>query len=252
MASLLVRSLAHSLLSLAVVTLACSDDGLTGATGTGDGATTGRATTTATDTAAADPSNAGGDSESAEPPELTSSTGMLDEAGSTTGSGNEDSADTRGSTGRGTGGSSDGTGAPPATTTGGPGNVVYSAIAVPGGLDRIRINKADLDNDRCTWVILVAPPTADMYPGMTIPAGWSVESIAINDVAVSCDAGNPAMFGSESALDANGSITFGMLGGGGLYPCMVDIDALFDFQGILPGIPPMDDMLAVDIPVMGC
>ena len=60
------------------------------------------------------------------------------------------------------------------------------------------------------------------------------------------------MFGSEAALDANGTVTFGMLGGTGVYPCTVDIDATFDFQGVLPGIPPTDAMVAVDIPVTGC
>lgn len=144
------------------------------------------------------------------------------------------------------------TGEPMGTTTGDPGNVVYSAIPLPGGLDRIRIHKADLDADRCTWIMLVYPGFAGPYPGVTVPAEWSVESITINDVAAACASDNPGMFGGEAAIDASGTVTFGMPGAGGLYPCTVDIDASFDFQGLLPGIPPMDDMVATDIPVTGC
>lgn len=178
----------------------------------------------------------------------TTSTSSPEETSSTGGS--EGSSSESSETGPGEGSSS--TGPMVGTSTGDPGNVVYSAVALPGGLDRIRIHKADLDADRCTWVVLVAPPIAGPYPGMMVPAGWSVESISINDVAAACDADNPFMFGSEPALDANGTIGFGMLGGTGIYPCTVDIDAVFDFQGILPMIPPMDAMTAAAIPVTGC
>ena len=76
-------------------------------------------------------------------------------------------------------------------TTGVQGNVVYSAQALPGGLDRIRIFKRDLDADRCTWVVLVAPALPGMYP-VTTPPGWSVESISISDVGAACDSDSPA------------------------------------------------------------
>lgn len=231
-----------SLLSLAVVALACSDDGLAGADGAAASTTSGGSTTD-------DNANDGtGQASAAEPTSAegtiggpsADSSGTGEASTSTGGTSTTDPGDSTGATEESTG------------TTGGQGNVVYSAIAIPGGLDRIRINKANLDDDRCTWVVLVAPDIPSTYPGLTVPAGWSVESVSINDVAVACDSDNPAMFGFEAALDANGSIEFGMLGGGGLYPCMVDIDATFDFQGMLPGIPPTDAMLAIDIPVTGC
>ncbi len=137
-------------------------------------------------------------------------------------------------------------------STGDLGNGVYSAMAMPGALDRIRINKANLDDNRCTWIVLAAPPGPSFFPGITVPVGWSVESVFINDIAAACDSDNPVMFGSELAIDANGAVMFGMIGGTGIYPCTIDIDAVFDFQGILPGIPAMDAMVASDVPVMGC
>lgn len=260
MASLFSRVLGCSLVALGLATTACSDDGLAGASGSASSGST-RGSADPPDMAGDSTSDPDGDPTSStgsdfDPPgPNTSSTGMSE---GTSGSGSTGApVDTGTGTGTGSTGEPTGTGSTgeptgTGTSTGGQGNVVYSAIAIPGGLDRIRINKADLDNDRCTWVILVAPALPGSYPGLAVPAGWSVESVSINDVAVACNSDNPAMFGSEPALDANGTITFGMLGGGGIYPCMVDIDALFDFQGVLPMIPPMDDMLAVDIPVMGC
>ncbi len=134
-------------------------------------------------------------------------------------------------------------------TTGAQGNVVYSAQALPGGLDRIRIFKRDLDADRCTWVVLVAPALPGMYP-VTTPAGWSVESISISDVGAACDSASPAMFGSEPATSATGDVAFGMMGA--VYPCELDIDVTADFAGILPAIPPQDTLLAASIPVTGC
>ena len=134
-------------------------------------------------------------------------------------------------------------------TSGAQGNVVYSAVALPGGLDRIRIFKRDLDNDRCTWVVLVSPAIAGMYPVMT-PGNWSVESISISDVGMACDSDNPAMFGSEPATAAVGDVMFGMMGA--VYPCEVDIDVTADFAGILPGIPAQDTLTAAAVPVTGC
>ncbi|MEM9454181.1 MAG: hypothetical protein AAGF11_08370 [Myxococcota bacterium] len=258
MASPFPHILGRSLLAVGLLTTACSDDGLAGASGSASAGST-RGSTTAPDMAnesMGDPeqgpmTSSGPDS--GPPGADTSGTGMSDGTGGTgmsEGTGAPATGSDTGSTGTGTGSTGESTDT--GTSTGGQGNVVYSATAIPGGLDRIRINKADLDNDRCTWVVLVAPALPGSYPGLATPAGWSVESVFINDVAAACNSDNPAMFGSEPALDANGTITFGMLGGGGIYPCMVDIDALLDFQGVLPMIPPMDDMIAVDIPVMGC
>lgn len=138
------------------------------------------------------------------------------------------------------------------TTTGGRSNEVYSAIALPGGLDRIRIHKANLDDDTCTWVVLVAPAIPGMYPALVVTEGWAVESVAINDAAKSCDTDTPAMFGAEAALDATGTVEFGALGGTGIYPCAIDIEAMLDFQGLLPSIPTTDIMSATKIPVTGC
>jgi hypothetical protein len=241
MASIVVRVCSCSLLSLALLTAACGDDG---SPGDGTEASTSAASTSSSTTASTpDPST--GTASTGTPEPTSSSSSSTEGADTSTGS-------TEGSTGTSTDTSTGSTEGSTGTSTGGQGNVVYSAVAVPGGLDRIRINKANLDDDRCTWVILVAPSIPGMYPGMTIPAGWSVESISINDVAAACGSDNPAMFGSEPATDANGTIGFGMLGGTGIYPCTVDIDATFDFAGILPGIPPTDDMIATDVPVTGC
>nr|MCH9686499.1 hypothetical protein [Deltaproteobacteria bacterium] len=74
----------------------------------------------------------------------------------------------------------------------------------------------------------------------------------ITDVAAACDSDNPSMFGGEGATGATGDVVFGMLGGTGVYPCTIDIDASLSFQGIAPGIPTDDVMVAAGVPVIGC
>ena len=134
-------------------------------------------------------------------------------------------------------------------STGAQGTALYTAIALPGGLDRIRIFKHDLEADRCTWLVLVAPSLPDQF-AVTTPDGWSVESISISDVGAACNADDPGMFGAEAASSASGEITFGMLGA--VYPCQIGIDVTADFAGMLPGIPGQDALLAADVPVAGC
>ena len=188
--------------------------------------------------------SSGGETTAADGTDTTGLGGTAGATGSTGAGGTTGFGESTGSTDGESTGSTDG-------TTGAAANIDYTAIAIPGGLDRVRINKTNLDEDRCTWMVLVSPAIPGQYPGVAVPAGWSVESISISDVAAACSSDNPAMFGSEPALDANGTVTYGALGGMGLYPCTVDVDLTADFQGLLPGVPPMDDMVATSIPVLG-
>jgi len=231
---------------VSLVVVACGDED---PSSDSDGSSTTSAASTGMTTVADDsPGTSGGSTggSSGETADGTGTTGGTTGATGTTGA-SESTGGSTGSTDGESSGSTDGT----TGTTGATANIDYTAIAIPGGLDRVRINKANLDEDRCTWVVLVSPPIPGQYPGVTLPAAWSVESISINDVADACSSGNPAMFGSEAALDADGTLTFGDLGEVGIYPCTVDVDLTMDFQGILPGIPPMDDMVATSIPVLG-
>ncbi len=116
-------------------------------------------------------------------------------------------------------------------------NVLYTAVAIPGGLDRLQIRKADMDQNRCLWVTLVWPGEGGggAFPGVTTPAEWGVDNIGGNDDAAACAADVPSMFGGEAADDASGTVTFGRLGGAGHYPCTVDIDVDLQFPGLLVG-----------------
>lgn len=133
-------------------------------------------------------------------------------------------------------------------TTGTPDDADYRAVAIVGGLDRIRIFKHDLVADHCTWITLVAPSLPSRFD-VTTPEGWSVESIAISDMGDACDSDTPDMFGAETATSAMGAIEFG--NPGVVYPCLVSPDVEAAFAGVLPGIPPTDDVVASDIPVEG-
>jgi hypothetical protein len=134
-------------------------------------------------------------------------------------------------------------------STGAAGDVLYRAEALPGGLDRIRVFKEDLDADRCTWMVLVMPGGVSPYAVMA-PAGWAVESISASDAGAACNSDSPAMFGSEPAVAATGTVTFGLAGA--VYPCEIDVDVTADFAGVLPGIPPQDTLQSTSLPVSGC
>lgn len=135
------------------------------------------------------------------------------------------------------------------TSTGGEGNVEYSAVAIVGGLDRLRVFERDLDADRCTWITLVAPQVDGQYEIVT-PAGWAVENVMISDMGDACGADTPDMFGAESATAATGTVTFANMGA--VFPCLVTVDVEAMFAGMLPNIPPVDVLAATDIPVDGC
>jgi len=233
------------LLVLCFAVASCGDDTAGGSDGSATTSDTGPQDTGGT---VADSDSAGDTLDSTQGPTLADSGTTADDAtsGSTGSTGSEDTGDTSDSGDTDGSGDSDGS-----ESTGSPGNVVYTAIALPGGLDRIRIHKADLDNDRCTWAVLVSPAKFSRFP-ITTPAGWAIESASINDVAAACDADTPGMFGAEAATMGVGSVAFGPLGVSGIYPCTVDVDVDLTFAGVLPGIPPNDVMDATNIAVTGC
>lgn len=135
--------------------------------------------------------------------------------------------------------------------TGAGANVVYSAQALIGALDRILVFREDLDEDRCSWIILVSPDVGVPYD-VTTPKNWAVQSIEASDVGDACGSQSPGMFGSEAATAAEGTIELGAPGGAGVYPCDVSVDVTAMFAGALPDVPPSEVFDAVAIPVTGC
>lgn len=232
--------LAHAICGLLLVS-GCAEDEPSGDTSTsGDVGTT---SSTTGDSGTSHTSGASGP--------MTSTTGASSADGTESTSG---ASETGASTSTGSGSASDSTGTASdggdGPTTGGQG-AMYSARALFGGLDRVEIRKADHDNDRCMWLRIVRPAQAGQLPGVTTPMDWAVEQISINDVATSCDAENPGMFGAEQATGATGSVSFGGELGQADYPCEVDVDVEAQFAGMLPGIPPSDTMNATGIEVDG-
>jgi hypothetical protein len=105
------------------------------------------------------------------------------------------------------------------STTGDPDNSVYSAVALPGGLDRVLITRVDPDAPSCSEMVLVLPGF-DAY-SIDLPAMWAIEQIRVWD-QLECDPG--------VTIDALGEDGFGTLEFLGtdafdLYPCALAIDA---------------------------
>lgn len=219
----------------------CGDDVQPGDGGTTQGTMSGAASTGVAD----DSASAGGDTDGPGADATDGGDASTDSASD---------ASTTGATDTGAGsstGAADSSSSESESGTGAQGNVVYTAHALIGALDRIRVFKEDLDADRCTWIVLVSPAIGGTLD-VTTPEGWSVESIQASDVGAACGSRSPAMFGAESATSAEGSIELGAVGPSGVYPCEVTVDVTASFAGILPGVPPIDVLAAAGIPVDGC
>jgi hypothetical protein len=185
--------------------------------------------------------------------DVGTSVGDDDDAGTTAGDDDDagtTTADGGSSSDGGVDGSSDGSDGESGSTTGTTDDAEYRAVAIPGGLDRIRISKRHTSEDLCAWIVLVFPAGAPGAFDVATPEDWAVEGVAISDSARACDSDNPDMFGAEAATDASGAIEFGEPGV--VYPCLVTVDVEAAFAGMLPGVPPTDTFAATDIPVEGC
>ena len=181
----------------------------------------------------ASPSTSGSAEDTTSPTSGSTSAGGESSGDSTTSPDSTDSTST--ASDRGEGPDTDGDGA------------IYTARAIIGGLDRIEVRRQDPNADTCMWLRLVHPHVGGDY-SVTTPMSWSVEQIAINDVAISCTAENPSMFGAEGATGATGLVTFGMVGPSG-FPCEIDLDIEAEFNGFLPNIPPVASMAVSNLPV---
>lgn len=127
---------------------------------------------------------------------------------------------------------------------------IYRAVALIGGLNRVRIFKRNDADDLCTFVSLV-DPSFGAFGSIDVTQPWGVEYAGITDSAAACDSDNPLMFGSDEATDGDGAIDLADVGMGGV-PCTVDIDVSLDFDGAVLQVPDSDTMTATDLPVQGC
>jgi hypothetical protein len=242
-----------ALATLAVAIAGCGDDAVPGCDpdvpcGAGTGADSGTSTNSGTGMVTG---TRGSDDTAGVTSGVTSTSAADDSSSEGTAAATSEDGDTSEGSGTSEAGSDTASSSEGTESTGAQGNVVYTAEAVIGALDRIRVFKEDLDEDRCTWLTLVAPAIAGQYE-VTTPEGWAVESIQASDVGDACGSRSPAMFGAEVATSAEGTVELGAVGPSGVYPCDVTVDVTANFAGILPGVPPVDVLDASAIPVDGC
>ena len=211
------RALAGLALVLPLSLSACSDDG-EGETLAVE--TSGEPTTT-------DPSTSGdgdGDPSTTDP----STSGDGDGDPSTTGDGDGDA------TGDGDGDATgDGDGDATGDGDGDPGPVdtsTYSAVIMPGGLDRVVITRVNIDEPNCTRMTLWSPQNSDMFD-FDMPQDWAVEEV-LNWKQGFCpdDNADPDTFPDEGT----GTISFPALDGLGIYPCAINIDIELDMNSDPP------------------
>jgi hypothetical protein len=127
---------------------------------------------------------------------------------------------------------------------------VYSAVAQPGGLDHLFIQKKDVTSNVCFKIHLVHPSAA-VNPTFKVPAPWGpAQATAIPD-AKACDGPSPvsAVYAASSIV---GSVTFTPAPSPQQpYPKLVTIQATLTFTNPIAPIPPSETFTATDVPVTG-
>lgn len=134
------------------------------------------------------------------------------------------------------------------TSDGGAG--VYSAVAEPGGLDHLFIQKKDTVRNFCFKVHLVHPSAA-MSPSFSIPQPWGPAQAFMMPDANACDGPSPVS-AAYAAKDVTGKVTFGQVVSDSTpYPKTVSIEATLFFAGGPPSLGSQEIMSAIDVPVTG-
>ncbi|MEM6993656.1 MAG: hypothetical protein AAF721_24295 [Myxococcota bacterium] len=210
--------------------VACGDDGTPSGDGSGGSTTASAGERTTSSGAAADTNTPGDAADSTGVPPGDSSSG-----GGTTGD-----PTTSGTT------SSDTTAAG-STTTGEPDASVYGAQALPGGLDRVIVTRANEAEMTCTRMVLTAPLRQDEFD-IDLPDPWRVESVVLFESTTDC----PDGAGPDATItDGTGTIEFLELDGLALYPCAIGLDLSLTVPG-MPGAPQVWSAASVDVAGTNC
>jgi hypothetical protein len=126
----------------------------------------------------------------------------------------------------------------------GPSDPAYSAFAIIGGLDRLRITKTV--GGTCFAIQLVSPPTAG-NGGLTLPTNWGFESASAMQPGLACD---PRYLGPISnvfeATAQSGTITWQ---GNNLPQSVQSVQVTLTFGGNPPWCPPSEVASAMNVPV---
>jgi hypothetical protein len=118
----------------------------------------------------------------------------------------------------------------------------FTAIALPGGLDRMVIIKSF--GDTCIGITVVNPGQGGV---LGLPPNWGLESASARQPAAACDPrfAGPVTDSFEATFVA-GAATWQ----GSPFPAVIqNIDARLEFDGAPSWCPPSDDLRAADLPV---
>jgi hypothetical protein len=101
----------------------------------------------------------------------------------------------------------------------------YGAAVIIGGLDRIRVTRADDAAGTCDQLILVSPSGGGGtgLTGIHVPMGWSLESATRSGRIADCDAMATVGGAGERATSGVGEITATMSSATG-FPCRLELN----------------------------
>lgn len=127
---------------------------------------------------------------------------------------------------------------------------IYSAVAQPGGLDHLFVQKKDVGRNLCFRVHLVHPSAA-VNPNFKVPQPWGPAQAVVIPDAKACDGPSP-ISAQYTAKEISGFVTFTPPPTNSQpYPKLVTIQATLTFANAPAPIAPQEILSATDIPVTG-
>lgn len=125
----------------------------------------------------------------------------------------------------------------------------YTAVAQPGGLDHLFVQRKDVGRNLCFKVHLVHPSAA-INPTFKVPQPWGLLNASVTPDAKACDGPSPVS-AVYTASQIDGFVSFVPQSPSNPYPKTVDIDAVLTFKNAPAPIAPTEPMKATAIPVTG-
>ncbi len=129
----------------------------------------------------------------------------------------------------------------------------YSAEAYFGGLDHLRVKKADKARDVCVTLHLARPTESSPGFAFTMPMEWGVVNAEISNKAADCYAQPGQQMGmAVGATGGMGTISF-EVPPNGFFPCTVSVMGSLAFPPGEPWVQSSEALSAVDVAVKdGC
>lgn len=127
-----------------------------------------------------------------------------------------------------------------------PSLVLYRAVTIVGGINRLVITKWDVRRRLCFRLQLASAWNPSALP-LELPGRWGVERAGVTTDAATCDVPYPPPRPATNASGGSGYVRWM-----GLRPCVIDLDVELVFDPAAPGVPARERLTSSGLTPPGC